>query len=203
MKTIVQQLVQNNLDDYKIVLVPHEDLLHKIIELRQQFATEQQLEQPMQGIPELVLARFKQLPFAEQRIKNRLKVVAMGRPAIKVELKDFGSFPSHTIFINVTSKVPLTELIKMIRQETQRLMKPDAENKPHFLTDFYIPLAVKLKPWQYEQGWQQYSHKHFTGKFIASKMLLLKKKHGEFKFKPVEAFDFQNLPVETKQGLLF
>ena len=45
----------------------------------------------------------------EERIVNRLKNVSMGYHPFKVELKDFGSFPSHTIYINVTSKVTNSE----------------------------------------------------------------------------------------------
>ena len=43
----------------------------------------------------------------EERIINRFKTVAMGFYPFKVELKDFGSFPSHTIYINVTTKEPV------------------------------------------------------------------------------------------------
>jgi hypothetical protein len=75
--------------------------------------------------------------------------------------------------------------------------------KPHFINDAHITIARRLKPWQYESGWLEYSHNHFTGKFIANKMILLRKKDGDNKFKPIERFEFQNLPVETKQGELF
>jgi hypothetical protein len=34
-------------------------------------------------------------------------------------------------------------------------------------------------------------------------MILLRKKQGEYKFKPIESFDFKNLPVDIKQGELF
>jgi 2'-5' RNA ligase len=203
MKGLVSQLIENNLNDYKIVLVPHEDLLKKIMDTRKEFAEQYKIEQPIISFPEITLVTFKQLTIAEPRIINRLKVVAMGRPQIKIEIKDFGSFPAHTVFLNVTTKVPLNELSKTIRQETQRLMKVDPENKPHFLNDYYIAIGRKLKPWQYEQSWLEYSHKHFTARFIASKMLLLKKKHGEFRYKPIGSFEFENLPIETKQGELF
>jgi hypothetical protein len=60
-----------------------------------------------------------------------------------------------------------------------------------------------LKPWQYEKGWLEYSNKNFTGRFIADAMLLLRRPVGEMKYKTVRRFDFQNLPVATKQGELF
>src|SRR5205823_15063214 len=126
-----------------------------------------------------------------------------GYHPIKVELKDFGCFPSHTIYINVTSKLPIQNLVKEIRHEAQRLMKLDNDNKPHFLMEPYIAIARKLKPWQYEQGWLEYSHKQFTGRFIADEMLLLKRPVDEKKYQVVQRLEFQNLPVATKQGDLF
>mgnify|MGYP003402569827 CR=1 FL=1 len=127
----------------------------------------------------------------------------MGYPAAKIELKDYGSFPSHTIYINITSKIPVQHLIKRIRAETQRLMKLNDDNKPHFILEPHLTIARKLQPWQYEQGWLEYRHKHFTAKFIASDMLLLRRPVGEMKYEIVQRFEFENLPVGTKQGELF
>ena len=132
----------------------------------------------------------------------------MGATPFKVELKDFGSFPSHTIFINVVSKVPVQDLVKNIRHEAQRLMKLNDDNKPHFILEPHLTIAGKLQPWQYEKGWLEYSNKNFTGRFIADSMLLLKRPVGEsdsyrMKYKVVQRFEFQNLPVLTKQGELF
>ncbi|HEX2683840.1 MAG TPA: 2'-5' RNA ligase family protein, partial [Ferruginibacter sp.] len=139
----------------------------------------------------------------EERIMNKLQSIAMGYYPFKVELKDYGSFPSHTIYIQVTSKLPIQTLIKNIRTETQRLMKLDEDHKPHFMLEPHISIARKLLPWQYEKGWLEYSHRHFTGRFIADSMLLLKRTAGELKYEIVKRFEFQNLPVSTKQGELF
>jgi len=129
--------------------------------------------------------------------------VAMGYPPFKVELKDFGSFPSHTIYIAITSKVPVQGLVKQIRSEAQRLMKLNDDNKPHFIMEPHLTIARKLKPWQYEKGWLEYSQKHFAGRFIADSMVLLKRPVGEMKYQVVERFTFQNLPIATRQGQLF
>jgi len=127
----------------------------------------------------------------------------MGFPPFKVELKDFGSFPSHTIYINVTSKIPVQNLVKDIRTEGQRVMKLNEDHKPHFIMEPHLTIARKLKPWQYEKGWLEYSNKHFTGRFIANGMTLLKRPVDEMKYHVAARFDFQNLPVTTKQGELF
>lgn len=83
-------------------------------------------------------------------------------------------------------------------------MKLNAENKPHFLDDPHFNIATKLKPWQYEQGWVEYAHRQFTGRFIADGMLLLRRRSGEKSgFQIAKRLDFMNLPVVTKQGDLF
>lgn len=199
----IQQLPGYQVNEYKLILVPHDDLAKHIQDVRKTFTDKFSIENPSTSMPQVLLAGFKQIQAAEERIINRLKLIAMANPAFKVELKDFGSFPSHTIFINVTSKVPVGSLIKKVKTDTQRLMKLDADNKPYFPTDSHITIGMKLKPWQYEKAWLEYSHKHFTGRFIADHMLLLGRRVGEFRYKIVGNFKFENMPVEIRQGELF
>jgi 2'-5' RNA ligase len=122
---------------------------------------------------------------------------------LKIELKDFGSFPSHTIFLNVRSKDGINELIRKIKEQTQQLLKMNLKNRPNFMSQPHLTIIRKLKPWQYEQGWIEWSHHHFSENFIASEMMLLRKKSGEKKFIPIETFQFRDLSVEAKQGRLF
>ncbi len=188
--------------EYLLVLNPHEELRNKIMKVKQEFYEEYKSELHL-GQAHITLANFLQYEMMEERLINRLKIVAMGFHPIKVELRDFGSFPSHTIYINVVSKVPVQTLVKEIRHETQRLMKLNDDNKPHFILEPHLTIARKLQPWQYEKGWLEYSNKNFTGRFIADGMLLLKRPLDEKKYQVVQRFEFQNLPVTTKQGELF
>jgi 2'-5' RNA ligase len=203
MKESITTLPGYRICEYKIVLHPHAELRHKIAELRNEFNKEFKVIAPIGSKVDLVLARFTQAEMIEKRITGRLNMIGMGYPPFKVELKEFGSFPSHTIFINVVSKVPVQELIKQIRSETQRLMKLDNDHKPYFDMEPYIMIARKLQPWQYEKGWLTYSNKHFTGRFIADGMLLLKRYEGEKAWQIVQRFEFKNLPVRVLQGELF
>jgi hypothetical protein len=82
-------------------------------------------------------------------------------------------------------------------------MKLDKDNKPHFIDEPNLIIARKLLPWQFEKGWQEYSHKSFTGRFIADSMLLLKRRQGDKAWQIAERFAFQNLPVAIRQGELF
>jgi 2'-5' RNA ligase len=189
--------------EYLLVLNPHEELRNKIMQVKKDFNQTYKAATALYSKPHLTLASFTQYGLIENRITQHLKTIAMGYHPIKIELKDYGSFPAHTIYINVTSKVPIQNLIKTIRGETQCLMKLNEDNKPHFIMEPHLTIARKLLPWQYEKGWLEYSHKHFTGRFIADAMLLLKRPVNEFKYEIVQRFVFENLPVNTKQGELF
>ncbi len=191
METIINTIPGYRVYEYLLVLSPHEELWNRIMKAKENFAEQYKSDHARWNKPYVTLATFTQYEMKEDRIVNHLKRIAMGYPPFKVELKDFGSFPSHTIYINVTSKLPIQNLIKEIR------------NKPHFIMEPHLTIARKLKPWQYEKAWLEYSNSHFTGRFIADTMTLLKRPAGEMKYHIAKKFEFQNLPVATKQGELF
>jgi 2'-5' RNA ligase len=202
MKLNIQTIPGYRVNEYLVVLSPHQELRNKIVQVKKEFFEKYNNATALGGKPQVALVRFSQYEMLEERIVNRLKTVAMGFQPFKVELSNFGSFPSHTIYIDVTTKVPIQNLVREIR-ESQRLMKLDDDHKPHFMNDPFITVARKLLPWQYEQGWLEYSHRHFTGRFIADSMLLLKRRMGDRSYQIAERFEFMNLPVAIKQGELF
>lgn len=189
--------------EYLLVLNPHTELSNKIAQVRKEFNQAYKIA----GVPgsraNLALLKFEQLEMSEARIVQKLHTIAMGYPPFKVEIKDFGSFPNHTIYLNVTSKLPIQHLVKTIRTEAQRLLKYDPDKTPHFMLEPHFTIGMKLKPWQYEKAWLHYSHQHFTGRFIADEMILLKRLVGERNWLVAQRFQLENLPVATKQGELF
>ena len=190
-------------NEYLLVLAPPPELSSRIQVVRDEFAEKLNVDHARRGRPQVPLASFTQYEMMEERILGRLRTIAMGFPPFKVELKDFASFPTHTIYIQVASKVAIQSLVRDIRSNCQRLMKLNDDHKPLFIMEPHITIARKLQPWQYEKGWLEYEHRHFTGRFIASSMVLLRKQQGEARFRVVEKMEFQNLPVVTKQGELF
>lgn len=191
------------INEYLLVLNPPEDLWHKIMKIKNEFADKYKNEIAKFTRPHITLINWVSLELMEERMMQRLQTISMGITPFKVELKDYGSFPSHTIFINVVSKVPVQSLVREIKQ-AQRLMTLSRENKPHFIETPHLSICRKLKPWQYEEGWLEFSRRQFTGRFIADGMLLLKRPAGQKgKFQIAKRFEFQNLPVTTKQGSLF
>jgi 2'-5' RNA ligase len=203
MEPVNIQMPGYRVNEYLVVLTPPEELWQKIVKVKEEFSEKYKVPSAKYLRPHIALVNFLTLEMMEERIIQRLQSISMGIAPFKIELKDYGSYPSHTIFINVISKVPIQNIVRQLK-EAQRLMKLNNENKPHFIDEPHIGIARKLKPWQYEEGWLEYSHRQFTGRFIADSMLLLKRKTGEkAAFQIVKRFEFQNLPVTTKQGSLF
>jgi 2'-5' RNA ligase len=188
--------------EFLIVLQPHEELRNRIMAVKKEFADVYDCPAAAFSKPHITLVNFVQYAMMEQRLLNRLKIIAMGLPPVKIELKNFGSFPSHTIYINITSKVPIVNMVKQLRQ-AQALMKISNDHKPHFMTEPHLTIARKLQPWQYEKGWLEYEHKHFSGRFIADQLLLLKRRVGDKAYQVAARFNLENLPVATTQGQLF
>ncbi|MES2645541.1 MAG: 2'-5' RNA ligase family protein [Bacteroidota bacterium] len=191
-----------HMNEYLLVLNLNEDLRNRIMLVKQKFAEKYETNLAKFLKPHIALVHFKSWDLMEEKISQRIKHIAMGAAPFKIELKDFGSFPTHSIYINVSTKIPVINLVKQLK-EVQRLMKADPEQDPHFISDPYIAIGRKLLPWQFEKAWQEYEHKHFTAKFIADSMLLVKRPAGGKAYQIVERFDFQNLPVATTQASLF
>src|SRR4051812_21696040 len=202
LKNTVVQVPAYHTYDYLLILSPHEALSEKIIDIKEAFAKKYKLSTAISARPYLTLLKFMQLGVSEERIVNRLRTIATAQAPIKVELKDFGHYPSHTIYINVTSKVPLLNLSKALR-EAQSLLKYNPDHKPFFLNEPHLTIARKLVPWQYEKAWLEYSNTSFTGRFIANKMTLVKRKVDHVTYQHVADFEFQDTPVAGMQGSLF
>ena len=197
------QMPGYRINEYLLVLNPHQELAQKIQKVRNDFASKYKLVGSRNVKPHVTLVRFQTWNMMEEKILQRLQAIAIGQAPFKVELSNFGSFPTHTLYINVTTKVPIQSLVANLK-DAQRLMKLNNEHKPHFIDEPHLSIATKLKPWQYEQGWLEYSHRHFTGRFVADNMLLLKRPSGEKRsYQIAGRFEFMNLPVCTKQGSLF
>jgi 2'-5' RNA ligase len=200
MKQVVFDAAGYTVHEYALVLQPHEDLFNTIMQEKKFFSETYDCSMALQILPRITMVHFKQHELMEPHIIRQLKNITATVSSFKIELKDFSSFPSHTIYIKVVSKVQIMDIAKQIRA-AQKLMKLDDENKPHFLTEPYITIARNLQPWQYEKSWLEYEHKNFHGRFIADHAVLLKRKEGGC-YKAIEKFRFMGLK-EIKQPSLF
>ncbi|WP_237722039.1 2'-5' RNA ligase family protein [Sediminibacterium roseum] len=188
--------------DYLLVIEPHAALCDEISKVKKKFAGQYDCPAAATGTPNITLARFEQYEMLEQKIVHRLELIARGHPSFLVEVNGFESYPTHSIFLNVVTKTQIVELVKALRP-IQHLLKIDKERKPHFITEPHIGIANKLLPWQYEKGWLEMSNTHFSGKFMAEHLLLLRKRDGEKRFEVVRRFGLLNEKETVVQGELF
>jgi 2'-5' RNA ligase len=189
-------------NEYLLIIQPHEDLYNKIMAIKQSFAEAYDCPAASYTKPHITLVKFMQYDTAEKRIVHKLQALETANAPFTVDLEGFGSFPTHTVYLNIQSKNPILALIKELKQ-AQHLLKTDKEHKPHFMTEPHITIARKLLPWQFEKSWLQYSHTPFSGRFIAHELLLLKKKEGTKAYHIAARLALQNQKVHTEQGSLF
>ena len=102
------------LNEYLLVLSPNNELRARINESRKYFNQQFEPSMPLSGKPHLALVRFVTWNMNEDKLAQRFEHLSMGVTPFKIELKDYGSFPTHTIFINVTTKLPVQELIRTL-----------------------------------------------------------------------------------------
>ena len=194
--------MNESINEYLLVIQPNEDLCEKIMALKQHFSTNYQCPQAMYLKPGITLIKFSQYELAESRFVNRLRNIATANPSFKITLNDFGSLPSHTIYVNIQTTNHITELTKELKQ-VQAYIKSDAQHKPHFISEPIISIAHKLLPWQYEKGWFEYSNTHFNASFMVKELLLLKKKDGSNGYKTIERFPLLNQVNKLEQASMF
>ncbi len=188
--------------EYMLVIELPEVLREELMRVKKRFAETYDCAAATIGKPNITLVRFQQFEMIEQRVIHRLQLQAAAQASFMVELTDFGSFPSHSIWFNVSTKTQIIELVKSLRP-IQHLLKIDKERKPHFITEPYITLANKLLPWQYEKGWLEMSNTHFSGKCILEQLVLLRRRAGEKRYEVVKKFVMKNEKVGSVQGELF
>jgi 2'-5' RNA ligase len=186
--------------EYLLVIQPHEDLYDKIMQCKNEFAEKYNAAASTFGKPHITLLRFTQAQVAEDRLVRHLRAIATGCAPVKIELRDFGSFPSHTIFINLVSKVQIQYMVRQLKA-AQKLMK--GSEKPHFITEPHVTVARRLPPQQYEQAWKEYAQLPFSGRFIADHLLLLKRSATMRSYQLVTRFELMDQTAVTTQGSLF
>jgi 2'-5' RNA ligase len=192
----------HHFSEYLLVLEPHEALQQQILQLKKHFAESYDCPTAVYSKPHITLLSCLQYTMAETRWIPRLERIIAAADPFMVELSDFGSFPTHTIFIQVKTKNTIIELVKSLRP-LQPMIKTDKEHKPHFIMDPHMTIARKLLPWQYEKGWLEYSNTQFTGKFMANHVLLMRKQMDAKKYEVIQRFKLLGHKQTIEQSSLF
>lgn len=195
-------------NEYLIVLTPNEHTSAQINSVKKEFSEKFKTVSGYYN-SQIIIVKFIQLEMIEDRLLTHLQNISVCYKSFLIKLKDYGSFPSHTIFVNIESQLQVRNLVTELK--SVRLLNLDKENKAHFLDHFYISIATKLLPWQYEKAWIEYRKAHFACSFMVNGFTILKREvarvtdhfqpNGSYRF--LKRFQFMNSPVITAQGELF
>lgn len=189
-------------NQYLVILEPHASLCSEIKALKDAFGKKFECPESVTGRPNLTVLQFQQYEMLEKRIIHRMQLVADSQAEFMTELEGFGSLPTHSIFISVSSQARVAALVKAFRP-MQADLTIDKERKPHFIANPHIGFARKLLPWQYEKGWLEMSNTHFTGRFMCTRFVLLRKREGEEQFRTAATFIMHGRKEIITQGALF
>src|SRR5688572_16722462 len=86
--------------EYLLVLTPHEELHDRIMKIKEDFSVTYKTTLAKQTRPHILLLKFFTWSLMEEKVVQRLQHISMGIKPFKVELHDYGSHPTHSIFIN-------------------------------------------------------------------------------------------------------
>jgi hypothetical protein len=78
MKTVINTIPGYRVNEYLLVLSPHEELWNRIMKVKEEFSTEYKSDHARWGKPLVTLVNFLQYAMMEERITNRLRTVAIG-----------------------------------------------------------------------------------------------------------------------------
>ncbi len=199
-----QRFVSGNpVIEYLLAITLEQALDQKITIVKKDFKKKFKVTTHQPTENRITLVHFCQYLALEATLLAQLSKIIGSVVPFKIELQNFGSLPTHSIFIKVLSKLPIQNLAKALRQ-AQKIMTLDADNKAHFIEEPQMLIAQKLKPWQYEKSWLEYEHTPFSGRWMVDKISLLKrKKEAMGAYQPVKIFQFGQPTLSTLQGNLF
>lgn len=178
-------------NEYLLIIQPSADVHEKIIQQKKLFAEKYDCPTAIHSKPHITLIKFMQWSMNENRIIHRFNNIIQTAKPFMVSLKNFSSFPTHTIYVNVETKNDIVSLVKSLRP-VQAFLKFDDEHKPHYITEPHITIARKLAPWQYEQGWLEYSNREFSAHFIVNNIVLLRRNESTKKYVVAATFSLLN-----------
>lgn len=187
------------LHEYILALQPHEELCHRISNIKTELAEKYKITLPKNNTVNIVLAHFFAPDMSEEKIIQRLQNMAMSITPFKVELCDYGAYPSHSVYINIATRSAMQNLVKEFKRLKPLMQVPDHD--PHFITDPHLVLLQKLKPMQFINIWMECEHTAFSGRFVADAIWLLKR--SGYSYETVKEIRLMNMPVVAKQGELF
>lgn len=189
--------------EYFLILSLPAAIRDEVAILRDDFHKNFQTNDKIRGKPTLALALFLQYETMEERLMQSLERIAAAFEPMTIHLKDFGSFPRHSILVSVIAGSPAYALAKSIRTDAKNLLQVNQETKPMIMLQPHIGIARKLKPEVFDLSWPIYTNKKYENSFVAKEMMLLRRLTHDDDWQLAGKFPFRGETAQSKQGNLF
>jgi 2'-5' RNA ligase len=197
----VYQMPGYRINEYRLDIPLSTSLQEKIHSLRQRLHEKHRIKFPFELKPSLTILRFHAFERMEAKILERFQQVALARHPFKVELQDFSAYPTHTIYIDVLTKIPFNDLARELKKHKWMMNIP--EHQPHFINEPHLIIAQRLKPKEFVNLWLECEHSQFPGRYMADSMFLLRRSALSKRYEVARRMEFMSLPIQIKQGALF
>ena len=173
---------------YFIGIIPPSPISEQILEHKNYFKEHFQSRASLNSPPHITL----HMPFdwkseKEVELTDSLQRLSSILPKITVTLKNFGSFPPRTIFVQVVPSETLDHLqyrLKKFCKKELGLFNAEYKDLP-----FHPHLTVAfrdLKKPMFAKAWEEYKDKLFDAEFLADRIWLLK--HDGERWNPFREF---------------
>ncbi len=125
--------------------------------------------------PHITVAQFFAWEKNEAAIIQLIVDAAAAYKPFCIRLENYGSFPQHTVYINVAAGETLKNLSADLRYAIcQRLIRDTGNRKPHFLTRAHLTMVRRLERGHWYSARRVFRRLSYRSAFTATGMFLLK-----------------------------
>jgi 2'-5' RNA ligase len=181
---------------YFIAIIPPADISHSIDEIRKQCSLDYKVYSALKPPVHITLAPPFKLP-AEMETKLMASLeTARNFAPFDQELKDFDSFPQHTVYINVVKTTGIALLHKQIKSVLKPFTKDAKGSSP---VNPHVTIAYRDLHDTYPQIIEAYKKRIFRAHFMVNKFSLLK--HNGKQWNIIK--DYESRPEESQLKMDF
>ena len=186
---------------YMVIVKPPEALLERIKRLQKRLVDDFGLKGEKIQSGYLLLSRFGMYAAQEERLLRKLHYAAMECPPYRISIEGFFSLPDHSVGLKIANPAAVKQINHFIQEHFAGVKFPG--ERPYYNHFPAIGLANRLEPAEYKKIWGKMEHRHFSATFTADHFMVLRKPSHAHHWSIVNRFAFENLPIQSRQGVLF
>jgi 2'-5' RNA ligase len=190
----------NKICEYRLLVPFPSHLQEKINNIRKQLHHRHNLPYPFLLPPSLTILKCHAFEKIEPKLLEKIQNLVLETAPFSVELQNFTSFPTHTIYVEVNSKAPFNEMVKELKKIKWLMNIPGFE--PQFIPEPHLIIAQALKQQKFNFMWRDCENINLQELFIADSLVLVKRTEQQQHYTTLRRMQLQTLPMNVKQGEL-